>query len=118
MKKLLISLGITLMGSLAAGASDTPEFPGGDAALTKYLIENVKYPQISKDNGVEGVVAVQFIVHTDGSLGTIKIVRMVDPDLEQEAVRVVKNMPPWIPAEKNGQPVEAPAQVNVPFVLE
>ena len=118
MKKLLITAAMTFLGAMASQAADVPEFPGGDAALNKYLTENIKYPQTAKDNGVEGVVAVQFIVHTDGTLGTLKIVRMIDPDLEQEAIRVVKNMPAWIPAEKNGQPIEAPAQVNVPFVLE
>ena len=118
MKKLFLSLSISLCAAGFALAADTPEFPGGKPALDKYLSENVKYPQAAKDNGVEGVVGVQFIVHTDGTFGAIKIVRMIDPDLEQEAVRVVKNMPNWIPAEKNGQPVEAPAQVNIPFVLD
>lgn len=118
MKKLIFSLALGALFSLTAFAGDQPEFPGGEQALNKYLADNVKYPQVAKDNGVEGIVAVQFIVHTDGSIGTINIVRMIDPDLEQEAVRVVKNMPAWIPAEKNGSPVEASAQVNVPFVLE
>ena len=116
MKKIIVTA-VAALAVIPAFAGDKPEFPGGDAALQKYLSENTKYPQVAKDNGVEGVVAVQFIVHTDGSLGTIKIVRMVDPDLEQEAMRVVKGMPAWIPADKNGEPIEAPASVNVPFVL-
>lgn len=113
-----MTLFFSAAGLLALHAADTPQFPGGQAALDKYLADNVKYPQAAKDNGVEGIVNVEFVVHTDGTLGTIKIVRMIDPDLEQEAVRVVKNMPAWIPAEKNGSPVEASVQVNVPFVLE
>lgn len=118
MKRLFLSMIMASGVAISMQAGDVPEFPGGETALNKYLAENVKYPAVAKENGVEGVVAVQFIVHTDGTLGTIKIVRMVDPDLEQEAVRVVKNMPAWIPAEENGNPIEAPAQVNVPFVLE
>lgn len=118
MKKTLLTIACSLLASASLYAADKPEFPGGQSALDKYLADNVKYPQMAKDNGVEGIVGVQFIVHTDGTLGTIKIIRMVDPDLEQEALRVVKNMPAWIPADKNGEPIEAPAQVNVPFVLE
>ncbi len=67
---------------------------------------------------MEASVNVGFIVQTDGSIGSIKIIRMVDPDLEQEAIRLVKNMPAWTPADKDGTPVDAPAEVAVPFVLE
>lgn len=101
-----------------AFAADTPSFPGGTEALNKFITENLHYPQISKDMGVEGVVNVQFSVMPDGSIGSIKIVRMVDPDLEQEAIRIVKKMPAWIPADKDGTPVEATATVSVPFVLD
>ena len=117
MKRILFTL-IALAGFATMMAGEKPEFPGGQAALDKYLADNVRYPASAKENGVEGIVGVQFIVHTDGSLGTIKIIRMVDPDLEQEAIRVVKNMPAWIPADKNGSPVEASAQVSVPFTLQ
>ena len=117
MKKFLFTIAFSALTFLGF-AGEKPEFPGGDTALQKYLKDNVKYPQMAKENGIEGIVGVDFIVHTDGTLGNIKLVSLVDPDLEQEAIRVIKNMPAWIPAEKNGQPVEAPAQVNVPFVLE
>lgn len=118
MKKILMSI-IMLAGvSFAMSAGDKPTFPGGEEALTQYLSTNMKYPEASKANGVEGIVNVGFIVKTDGSIGSIKIVRMVDPDLEQEAIRLVKNMPAWMPADKDGAPVEAPAEVAVTFVLE
>lgn len=103
---------------VAAYAADVPQFPGGDAALKDYLATNMKYPPTARDNGVEGVVGVLFVVKTDGSIGNIKIKRMVDPDLESEAIRLVKNMPAWTPADKGGVPVEAPAEVDVPFILE
>lgn len=117
MKKLIIGIMALLAPVFYAVAADTPTYPGGEPALTKYISDNLKYPQAAKEMGVEGVVTVQFNVNTDGSIGTIKIVRMIDPDLEQEAIRLVKNMPAWVPADKNGSPIEAPAQVNIPFIL-
>lgn len=103
---------------LFSHAETNPSFPGGEGALKKYLEENTKYPEIAKENGVEGIVMVGFVVMTDGSLRELKIVKFVDPDLEKEALRVVGGMPAWIPAEKDGSPVEAPAKVDVPFILE
>lgn len=118
MKKYFIAL--CAMAGLAFGAyaADVPTFPGGDEALKEYIAKNTKYPEHAKELGVEGIVTVQFAVLPDGTIGTIKIVRMVDPDLEQEAIRVVKGMPAWTPADKDGHPVEANAQVDVPFVIE
>ncbi len=118
MKKFLIALGMMAGMAFGALAGDKPEFPGGEAALKSYIEKNLQYPAPAKENGVEGIVNVQFVVMPDGTIGTIKIVRMVDPDLEQEAIRLVKTMPAWTPADKNGVPVEATAQVAVPFVLE
>lgn len=116
MKKMLLSLIFTL-SSLIALAAEHPTFPGGDTALNKYLADNVRYPAIAMENGVEGIVVVGFIVTADGSINNAKIVKFVDPDLEKEAIRVVVAMPAWIPAEKNGAPIEASAQVSVPFLL-
>lgn len=104
--------------AFGASAADVPTFPGGEEALEKFISANLSYPENSKSMGVEGVVNVQFVVNADGSIGSIKIVRMVDPDLEQEAIRIVKKMPAWIPADKDGQPVASTATVEVPFVLE
>ncbi|MCH5232055.1 MAG: energy transducer TonB [Muribaculaceae bacterium] len=103
---------------LPAKASDEPTFPGGDAALTKFINDNLHYPEVSKENGVEGVVTVGFLVMTDGTLKQIKIIKFVDPDLETEALRIVALMPAWIPAEKDGTPIEAPSKVLIPFILE
>ena len=116
MKKLVMML-VGLAIAATAMAATTPQYPGGDAALKKYIASNLKYPQTAIDNGIEGVVDVAFVVKTDGSIGTIKIVRMVDPDLESEAIRLVKGMPAWIPADQNGKPVEAQTQVEINFVL-
>lgn len=110
-----IMAGIAMAG--AAMAATAPQYPGGEPALKSYLSDNMKYPQTAIDNGIEGVVDVAFIVKADGSIGAIKIVRMVDPDLETEAIRLVKGMPAWIPAEENGRPVDAQTQVEVDFQL-
>lgn len=116
MKK-IFTLAAGLLFAAAAFATATPQYPGGKEALDKYLSSNMKYPQSAIDNGIEGVVDVAFVVKTDGSIGNIKIVRMVDPDLEAEAIRLVKGMPAWVPADQNGAPVEAQTQVQVNFVL-
>ena len=103
--------------SMGAWALTPPAFPGGEAAEKAYIADNMKYPQMAKDNGIEGVVTVVFTVKTDGTIGNIKIKRMVDPDLEGEAIRLVKGMPKWTPASDNGTPVGAPAEVSVTFEL-
>lgn len=119
MKKLLFTLLTIVTVSLGAFAEKTdPSFPGGEKALDEFISTNLKYPEIAKENGVEGVVNVGFNVKIDGSIGAIKIIRLVDPDLEQESIRIVKLMPKWIPATVDGKPVEAPAEVAVPFILE
>lgn len=117
MKKIL-AIGMLLGCGLVGFAADTPSFPGGEEALKNYVAANTKYPEIDKENGVEGIVVVGFIVATDGSLKDLKVLKFVDPDLEKEALRVVGGMPAWIPAEKDGSPVEAPSKVEVPFLLE
>lgn len=116
MNKKFITLASAAMFSLAAVAG-APSFPGGDEAMQEFIAANLRYPDAARRNGIEGVVAVTFIVKTDGSIGTIKIDRLVDPDLEQEAVRIVKIMPAWTPAEVNGAPADAPAHVAITFEL-
>ncbi|MDE6716907.1 MAG: energy transducer TonB [Muribaculaceae bacterium] len=117
MKKIM-TLAILLCSFIGAHALTAPVFPGGDSALKAYISDNMKYPVSAKDNGIEGVVGVMFVVRPDGSIGNIKIKRMVDPDLESEAIRLVKNMPKWTPADENGTPVESPAEVDIQFTLD
>lgn len=116
MKRIALIFAAALTAA-AAWAAPTPQYPGGPDALKQYIAANLKYPQAAKDNGIEGEVDVAFTVKPDGSIGSIKIVRMVDPDLESEAIRLVKGMPAWIPADSNGQPVEAQTQVKINFLL-
>ena len=117
MKKIILSL-IIAAGAFTASAAPTPSFPGGETAMTTYIAENLQYPAMAKENGIEGMVAVTFMVQPDGSIGNIKIKRMIDPDLEAEAIRLVKGMPKWTPADNNGTPVAAPVEIEIPFLLQ
>lgn len=116
MKRLLLTL-MLLVGAFSLYAADKPSFPGGDQALQKYLAENLRYPKTAADNGIEGNVPLQFIVKADGSITSVKVVRMIDPDLEAEAIRLVKAMPAWTPATQNGTPVDATADLTIVFRL-
>ncbi len=80
-----------------------PTYEGGDAALMKYIGENLKYPEEAKERGLQGRVVVSFIIEKDGSLTDVKVLRSVDRALDAEALRVVKGMPKWIPGRQNGQ---------------
>lgn len=82
-----------------------PEFPGGDAELMRYLAMHLHYPKAAADNFIQGRVTVQFVVQKDGSVGQVKVVRGKSPELDAEAVRVVKSLPRFIPGKNNGQPV-------------
>lgn len=95
-----------------------PSFPGGNAALMKYLGDNIKYPVVAQENGVQGRVVVSFVVERDGSITDVKVVRSVDPSLDREAVRVVSTMPKWIPGKQNGSAVRVKYNVPVAFRLQ
>lgn len=95
-----------------------PMFPGGPAALVKYLSEHTKYPVVAQENGVQGRVTVQFVVEKDGSISDVHVLRGVDPSLDKEAVRVVKSLPRWTPGKQNGITVRVNYRVPVLFRLQ
>lgn len=95
-----------------------PSFPGGMGALMSWLSQNIKYPVIAAENGVEGRVIVQFVVEKDGSITDVKIAKSVDPSLDKEATRVVSSMPHWIAGRQNGNPVRVKYTVPVTFKLQ
>ena len=96
-----------------------PEFPGGQQALFKYLSENVKYPVIAQENGIQGRVICQFVVNKDGSIVDVEVVRSGgDPPLDKEAVRVIKSMPKWKPGKQRGKAVRVKYTVPVNFKLQ
>jgi len=95
-----------------------PAFPGGDAALMKYLSENIKYPKAAEKAGEQGRVVVNFIVEKDGAISNVNVVRSVTPTLDAEAVRVIKAMPKWVPGKQDGQFVRVKYNVPVSFRLQ
>ena len=97
-----------------------PEFPGGEAALMKFINENLRYPAAAIENGIQGRVVVQFVVKKDGSVGDVKVIRGIDPTLDQEAIRVCKTLPKFIPGKRydNGEPVDVWFTIPVIFKLD
>ena len=97
---------------------EMPEFPGGLGEGMKFLGKNIKYPQISQENGVQGRVIVQFVVNQDGSIVDPQVVRGVDPYLDKEALRVISMMPKWKPGKQRGKAVRVKFTVPVMFRLQ
>ncbi len=97
---------------------EQPKFPGGDAELYKWLSKNIRYPEMAAQNNIQGRVTVQFVVEKNGSVGEVKVVRGKDPDLDKEAVRVVKSLPKFIPGKMNGQNVRVWYTLPINFKLQ
>ena len=121
-KKLIMLL--AMLACMGVSAQDTvidetcpPQFPGGDAALINFLNANIVYPQQAAQDKVEGKVIVQFTVKKTGKIDNVKVLRSVRKDLDDEAVRVVKMMPDFIPAKQNGEVADMPYTIPVSFKL-
>ena len=95
-----------------------PQFPGGDAELMKFLRDNIVYPAMAQENNVQGKVIVQVVVTKTGDIGEVKVVKSVDRDLDNEAVRLVKKLPKFIPGRMNGQAVNVWYTLPVQFKLQ
>lgn len=95
-----------------------PQFPGGQGVLMKYLAANIKYPTSAVKAKKQGRVIVTFIVQKDGSVTHAKIAKSIDPELDAEALRIVKGMPKWTPGTQNGKPVSVRYMVPVKFSLQ
>lgn len=96
-------------------AEKMPEFDGGQKALNKYLDKNLRYPQIAKDNKIHGTVFVKFVVNEDGSLSDMLVIRGIGGGCENEALRLVQEMPAWQPATQNGKPVKCYFTLPIKF---
>lgn len=94
-----------------------PKFPGGESGMMKFLTENVKYPKEALDKGITGRVLVEFVVERDGSINDVKIMKSVDPILDNEAIRIVKAMPKWEPGTMDGKAVRVKHTLPVMFRL-
>jgi TonB family protein len=98
-----------------------PTYKGGEEALTKYLNEHIQYPEAAKKRGVEGTVFVDFVIAEDGSVREVvvndAVGEQVDPDLRNEAIRLVKSMPKWVPGRQRGKAVDVKFSLPITFQL-
>lgn len=94
-----------------------PSFPGGNSGLMTYLNQNIRYPAEAQETCAQGRVVVSFVVGKDGHISDVTVVRSVDPSLDKEAVRVIRNMPRWTPGKQGGEPVRVRFTVPVSFRL-
>ena len=131
MKKLLffLILGFTALTTARAQQTDTPcgkvyqvveqmpQFPGGQAAMMKFIADSLRYPSVACESRIEGRVVVQFVVDCEGNILNPLVVWSVDPLLDREAIRLVKLMPKWIPGRQNGKPVCVIYNVPIRFKL-
>jgi len=96
---------------------EMPEFPGGKIAMQKFIVDNVKYPGSAKKEGVTGKVYVSFVVTKDGEVKDAKVVRSVNPALDEEALRVIKSMPDWTPGKQRGKKLDVQLTLPINFSL-
>lgn len=94
-----------------------PQFPGGEAALVKYIESYVMYPEVAKENGIQGMVYVQFVINKMGEVENVGIARSVDASLDQEAIRVVRSLPKWTPGMQRGKPVRVSYTMPIYFKM-
>ncbi len=99
---------------------EMPGFNGGDAntEFRKYVGQNMKYPEVAAENGIQGRVFVQFVIEADGRLSNVRVIRGVDPALDKEAIRVIENSPRWNPGKQRGKPVRVSYTFPITFVLQ
>ncbi|TAK45907.1 MAG: energy transducer TonB [Saprospiraceae bacterium] len=98
--------------------TQNPDFPGGETSMLQFLFNNLRYPPYAKENGVEGIVYITFILEKDGNLFHIKVIRDIGAGLGEEAARVVRKMPPWNPGMMDGKPVRVIFYLPIKFKLE
>ena len=96
---------------------DMPEFPGGEAKLYEYLGKNTKFPPMAKDAGIQGIVFVTFVVKEDGSISDVRVLRGIGGGCDEEAIRVIKNMPKWKPGKQRGKSVRVQFNMPIRFIL-
>ncbi|RMG19339.1 MAG: TonB family protein [Bacteroidetes bacterium] len=99
-------------------AEKMPSFPGGEAAMYKFLSRKLRYPRAARENLTEGKVYLQFVVNEDGSISNINVLRGIGYGCDEEAVRVIRQMPKWIPGEQGGQKVPVYYTMRVTFRLQ
>ncbi len=97
---------------------EMPKFPGGVDAMKKFLAENIKYPEFARKKGIQGRVYIQFVIEKDGSVTGGMVLRGIDGGCDEEAARVVRAMPKWIPGTQKGEPVRVQFNLPIQFSLD
>lgn len=97
---------------------EMPMYPGGDGELLKYIAEHTQYPEIAKENNIQGRVIVRFCVTSKGGVSQVSILKGVDPELDAEAIRVVNTLPAFKPGKQGGKPVPVWYMVPITFTLK
>lgn len=97
---------------------EMPSYPGGDAELLKYIGEHTQYPEVAKENNIQGRVIVRFCVTAKGGVSQVSILKGVDPELDAEAIRVVNTLPAFKPGKQGGKPVPVWYMVPITFTLK
>ncbi len=97
---------------------EMPMFPGGDVALLQYIGEHTQYPEVAKENNIQGRVIVRFCVTSKGGVNQVSVLKGVDPELDAEAIRVVQSLPPFKPGKQGGKPVPVWYMVPITFTLK
>lgn len=95
-----------------------PSFPGGDTEMLRYIGENIKYPVVAQETGIQGQVVIRFVVTATGAIDDAQVIRSLDPSCDREAMRVVKSMPKWTPGRQNGKNVAVYFTLPVRFRLK
>jgi TonB family protein len=103
---------------IPGGYDEPPVFAGGETAMYKFINSNLKYPQAAKENGISGKVNLRFSINTDGTIGEVSVLKGINPDLDAEAIRVIKLLPAWKPAKLEGKPVIVNYMVPINFTLK
>jgi protein TonB len=107
-------------GEIFTIVQEMPQFPDGTKNMYQFIAQNITYPQKEKEARIQGKVYLKFIIEPDGSIGTIAVMKGI-PDgkaLEEEAIRVVKIMPKWVPGKQNGKPVRVYYNLPISFILK
>jgi len=96
---------------------EPPVFPGGAESMNRFILENIRYPETAKESGMEGVVHIRFIVDTNGVIRNARVVRGISRDFDEEALRMINNMPSWVPGKQGGKPVASEMEIPVRFKI-
>jgi len=97
---------------------EMPMYPGGDSGIQKYIGDNVIYPEVAKENNIQGRVIVKFCVTPTGGVDQVSILKGVDTELDAEVVRVVKTLPKFKPGKQGGKPVPVWYTIPINFKLQ